>query len=386
MMADMSGMFGPSPYEIEQQRNAQAQKYAYDFANMNATQRGSMGLYQAGSMFGDLGAKALGGVNPAVQNAQMTHEAAKQFDTSTPEGLMQYAAKIKEYDPARATQAVMMARKMQAEAASAARLAAKDDLAERRFQEAEKVKIQNDAQAKADTLAARIQSDKDKLESGNYNKEQDRALRAQIYAGQNQLGMMNAELRRMGLEAKTAGSGAGKPLTAAQQVKRDKDLAASSAAIRSQDDEIVTLGADIDKVASNEYLGRATGVRGVLPSMPGGKASIVEGDLDSIANRLKAQGLKVLREGGGIGAITEKEWDILANQVANIDRKRGAEYVKGELEKVKLRMNSMQRNATQRHYEQFGEEYSPGRGNAPVPATATAPASTGRSFKVLGKE
>lgn len=116
MMAEMIGMFGPSPYEIEQQRLAQADRAAYEFANMNAAQRGAMGLYKAGGMLGGLGAKALGGVDPAVQSAQATQEAAKQFDTSTPEGLMQFAAKIKEYDPNRATQAVMLARKMQAEA------------------------------------------------------------------------------------------------------------------------------------------------------------------------------------------------------------------------------------------------------------------------------
>lgn len=383
MMAEMTGMFGPSPYEIEQQRLAQANQAAENFVGLNATQRGVAGMYKSGGMLAGLGAKALGGVDPAVQNAQMTHEAAKQFDTSTPDGLMQYAAKIKEYDPARATQAVMMARKMQAEAASAARLAAKDDLAERRFQEAEKVKIQNDFELKKVQLGQALEIAKLRSEDTRLSSADRLAASREATAARLQLGELMAEVKRQGIEAKGGTGGAGKPLTAAQQVKRDKDLAASSAAIRSQDDEIVTLGADIDKVASNEYLGRATGVRGVLPSMPGGKASIVEGDLDSIANRLKAQGLKVLREGGGIGAITEKEWDILANQVANIDRKRGAEYVKGELEKVKLRMNSMQRNATQRHYEQFGEEYSPGRDNPPA---SPAPASTVRKFKVLGEE
>ena len=84
MMADMTGLFGPSSYEIEQQRLAQARQNAFNYSQMNATQRGVMGLHNAGSMFGGLGARALGGVDPAVQNAQITHEAAKQFDTSTP--------------------------------------------------------------------------------------------------------------------------------------------------------------------------------------------------------------------------------------------------------------------------------------------------------------
>jgi hypothetical protein len=381
MMADMSGMFGPSPYEVEQQRLAQTKQSAYDFSKMNAAQRGAMGLYQAGSMFGDLGSKALGGVDPSVQNAQMTHEAAKQFDTSTPDGLMQYAAKIKDYDPNRAAQAVMMARKMQAEAAAGALAQQKEARAQQRLEEVDKQKMQNDYEIKMAQLGQTFEIAKMRSEDSRLSSADRLAASREATAARLQLGQLMAEVKRLGVESK-GGTGGGKPLTAAQQVKRDKDLAASSAAIRAQDDEIVTLGADIDKAASSEYLGRATGVRGVLPSMPGGKASIIEGELDSIANRLKAQGLKVLREGGGIGAITEKEWDILANQVANIDRKRGPEYVKGELEKVKLRMNGMQRNATQRHYEQFGEEYSPGRDKPPSPT----PVTTDRKFKVLGKE
>lgn len=374
-MADMSGLFGPSPYEIEQQRLAQANQNAVDYSRMNATQRGVMGLYQAGGMFGNMGAKAFGGADPAVQNAQASYEAMKSIDTSTPEGLMQYAAKIKEYDPNKATQAVMMARKMQAEAVDQKLKQQKEDRAQQKLEEVDMQRMLNDFEIKKLQLEQAHEIAKMRSEDSRLNSADRLAASREATAARLQLGMLMAEVRKMGLAGKTGE----KPLTPAQQMKRDKELAASSAAIRSQDDEILTIGGDIDKVASNEYLGRATGVRGMLPSVPGGKASVIEGELESITNRLKAQGLKVLREGGGIGAITEKEWDILANQVANIDRKRGADYVKSELEKVKLRMTSMQRNAMQRHYEQFGEEYTPSRTGQPQQVPD-------RTFKVLGKE
>jgi len=206
MMAEMNGMFGPSAYEIEQNRLAQTKQSAYDFSKMNATQRGTMGIYQAGSMFGDLGAKAFGGVDPAVQNAQMTHEAAKQFDTSTPEGLMQYAAKIKEYDPNRATQAVMMARKMQAEAAAGALAQQKEARAQQRLEEVDKQRMQNDYDIKLSTLEDSRDRDRERAASASATLEQKETASKRADATDRYIAELNDEMKRLGIEAKGGGT------------------------------------------------------------------------------------------------------------------------------------------------------------------------------------
>lgn len=368
-MADsMTGMFGPSADEIRAAQAEAMRQSAQGYAQMKPLDRATMGMYEGGANLVNTLAPAFGLKNKAVANAQRTEQimGTEGTDLSTSAGLLAKADEFRKAGDLRtATALALKGQELRKQEAAAAHLTAKDDLAERRFQEAEKVKIANDAQAKADALAARVQMAADKLAADEREGKRDDERRRELARMANMLGYAQIEARKAAAAA--AGS---KPLTALQQAKLDKERSASSAAIRAQDSEIESLGSDIAKVVSNEYLGRATGVRGILPSVPGGKASEVEGQLDSIGNRLKAQGLKVLREGGGIGAITEKEWDILANQVANIDRKRGADYVKGELEKVNLRMREMQRNATQRHYEQFGEEYSGSR-DKPAPGLPT---------------
>lgn len=210
MMADMTGLFGPSPYEIEQQRLTQASQNAFDYSKMNATQRGVMGLYQAGGMMGDMGAKVFGGVDPRVQAAQASYDAMKAVDTSTPEGLLQYAAKIKEYDPAKATQAVMMARKMQAEAVDQKLKQQKEDRAQQKLEEVDMQRMLNDFEIKKLQLEQAHEIAKMRSEDSRLNSADRLAASREATAARLQLGMLMAEVRKMGVESKAGGLG-GKP-------------------------------------------------------------------------------------------------------------------------------------------------------------------------------
>jgi len=377
MATTMDGLFGPSPYEIQQQRFGAQDELATKMAQMNAAQRSVYGAVKGGGMLGGIGAEAMGFVDPAVANAQRTETIMGQGDTdlSSSAGLLAKAEQFRKAGDLRtATVLALKGNELKKQEDAAALASRKQDFQEQGLYDLKLQQLED-------------KRDRDRRDAENTKlsiKQRDAASKRADATDRYIAGLM-AEMKRLGIEAKSASSGSAKPLTPAQQSKLDKTKAESSAAIRAQDSEIVSLGGDIDKAIANPNLSKATGVSSKFWSLPGGEASKVEGDLDSIANRLKAQGLKVLREGGGIGAITEKEWDILANQVANIDRTRGTEYVKGELEKVKLRMNEMKRNAAQRHYEQFGEEYSGSRDAQPTPTTPAA-ASGNRKFKVLGKE
>ena len=91
MAETMSGLFGPSPYEVEQQRRTQMGTDATNFANMNATQRGVMGMYKGAGMLAGAGAEAMGMVDPAIQKAQQDQSIQSQIDHTTAEGLMKGA-------------------------------------------------------------------------------------------------------------------------------------------------------------------------------------------------------------------------------------------------------------------------------------------------------
>ena len=359
------GLFGPSPWEIQQAQQQAMGQNAAAYAQQSPLERAAAGMYQAGGMLGGMAAGAFGGKNVAVEQAKRQEQIMGQGedDLGTSAGMAAKAEQFRKVGDLRtATALTMKANEMKRQEAAAALAARKQDFQEQDAMNFKREQLLQQAELKKAELEQRAKDAQLRSEDARYSADQRRAAAAEAAQTRAMIATMMAEVKKA-----STGGASGKPLTPIQAAKQDKLKAESSAAIRAQDSDIVTLGADIDKVASDPNLSRATGVSDYIWSRPGGDASQIEGQLDSIVNKLKAQGLKVLREGGGIGAITEKEWDILANQVANIDRKKGAEYVKGELEKVKLRMNEMKRNAAQRHAEQFGEEYTPSREAAPAP-------------------
>lgn len=359
------GLFGPSPWEIQQAQQQAMVQNAAAYAQQSPLERAAAGMYQAGGMLGGMAAGALGGKNVAVEQAKRQEQimGSGDEDLGTSAGMAAKADQFRKAGDLRtATALTLKANEMKRQEAVAALAARKQDFQEQDAMNFKREQLLQQAELKKAELEQRAKDAQLRSEDARYSADQRRAAAAEAAQTRAMIATMMAEVKKA-----STGGASGKPLTPIQAAKQDKLKAESSAAIRAQDSDIVTLGADIDKVASDPNLSRATGVSDYIWSRPGGAASQIEGQLDSIVNKLKAQGLKVLREGGGIGAITEKEWDILANQVANIDRKKGAEYVKGELEKVKLRMNEMKRNAAQRHAEQFGEEYTPSRESAPAP-------------------
>ena len=356
-MAD--GLFGTAPWEVEQQQQQAQHSRAVEMSKMDANQWANYGL-----MSGTAGlARMLGAKNPAVEQAKRTEQimGSGDEDLGTSAGMAAKADQFRKAGDLRTAAALTLkANEMKRQEAAAALAARKQDFQEQDAMNFKREQLLQQAELKKAELEQRAKDAQLRSEDARYSADQRRAAAAEAAQTRTMIATLVSETKK-------ATTGAGKPLTPAQQIKRDKEMATSASAIRAQDNDIISLGGDIDKVASDPNLSRATGISDYVWSRPGGAASQIEGQLDSIVNKLKAQGLKVLREGGGIGAITEKEWDILANQVANIDRKKGAEYVKGELEKVKLRMNEMKRNAAQRHAEQFGEEYTPSREAAPAP-------------------
>lgn len=61
---------GPTPYQIQQQKDAALNAAAYQNAQLDPLQRASMGMYQAGGQLGNIVGGMLGGVNPEVAAAQ----------------------------------------------------------------------------------------------------------------------------------------------------------------------------------------------------------------------------------------------------------------------------------------------------------------------------
>ena len=110
----IQGLFGGMGSPEEMQRAALEQK-AMQFAQLSQDQQlGAMG-YKGGANLGRGLASAFGVdiQDPAMKQASMLRQLASQFDTSTVDGMKQYAAALQGVNPEMANRAMNMAREME---------------------------------------------------------------------------------------------------------------------------------------------------------------------------------------------------------------------------------------------------------------------------------
>src|SRR3990167_6909285 len=91
----VAGLFGLSPYQVQQQQQAAIQQQAQAYAQQDPFQRAAAGMYQGGAGLGMLGAQAAGMVNPEVEAAKQREAIMGGVtDMQTPQGLRALAAKF----------------------------------------------------------------------------------------------------------------------------------------------------------------------------------------------------------------------------------------------------------------------------------------------------
>lgn len=83
----MAGLFGLSPAEIMQQRNAALQAQAQQYAQLDPLQRAASSMYQAGARLGGAVGGMFGLEDPALKRAKEEQQLAQGVDTTSLEGL-----------------------------------------------------------------------------------------------------------------------------------------------------------------------------------------------------------------------------------------------------------------------------------------------------------
>lgn len=90
-MATAPSLFGANPEDIQQQRAAALNAEAAQYASMDPFQRASFGIYKGANQLGGVLGGMLGGQDPQLQKATALKQLASQFDTTTPQGMGEYA-------------------------------------------------------------------------------------------------------------------------------------------------------------------------------------------------------------------------------------------------------------------------------------------------------
>lgn len=94
-----------------------------------------------------------------------------------------------------------------------------------------------------------------------------------------------------------------------------------------------------EQIKTHPGLSGATGINAIFPSAPeskytSGNARKAEALIKEFGGTVKMLGMAMIRQGGSIGQMTEKEWPIVEQMVANIDPAAGEQFVKEQIDKV----------------------------------------------------
>ena len=124
------GLFGPSPWEIQQAQQQAMVQNAAAYAQQSPLERAAAGMYQAGGMLGGMAAGALGGKNVAVEQAKRQEQimGSGDEDLGTSAGMAAKADQFRKAGDLRtATALTLKANEMKRQEAAAALAARKQE-------------------------------------------------------------------------------------------------------------------------------------------------------------------------------------------------------------------------------------------------------------------
>lgn len=333
----MDGLFGQTPWEIQQGMNQQINQGADAYARQQPLERAAAGMYRAGGMLAAPLAGALGMENPAIAQAKRTEQImdAGDADLTTSKGLLAKAEQFRQAGDIRtATALLMKGKEMERQEQAAALASRKQDFQERQLMD--------------EKIAKRMQD----LEIAKMRSEDTRLASADRLAAAKEANQIKLQIAEMMADVKRATSGV---LTPAQRLKQEQAAAKSSSTLRSMETDLNTLKEEATAINTSKGLEGATGVKGMFPSYPSGEAAQTEAKLAGFKNRVKLVGLNLVRQGGGIGAMTEKEWPIVEGMVANIDPvKLGKKGTQDAIDRVVAKMEQFYNNAKLQHEDTYG--------------------------------
>ena len=339
--------------EVDRQR-------AMQFANMNPQSRIAAGIYGGLTQ----ASRALGARDPMLEQASQLRQLAGQFDTTTAEGMMQYANALRQINPQAAQQAAMEAQKMmqtetktalvrqqavreeaknvrdvrlQEELAALPEGASDDDVLNvvRKYGTPDKIlaSIEKKAAAKA-AADAKAQVEREKIEAAKEREREKIEARKELATLVGSQRNAVTDLQRQLLQDK---------VDAQRQKVADledkKKVSQANEAAKAQN----VIGI-IDNVLPKISGLNTAGVAGkALSFVPGSDAYDVARNIETIKANIGFKELSDMRQasptGGALGQVAVQELNFLQAAISNLDVGQSPQQLRDNLSKVKKHYN-----------------------------------------------
>ena len=159
----------------------------------------------------------------------------------------------------------------------------------------------------------------------------------------------------------------GSDLYIAQSQKHQKDAKAVEGVASKSDDAIKNINEMLDPKNEEGFNNNFGGYSAYITNKLTGNTAKVGSMLEKFKSNMKAAGLELFRTGGSIGAMTEKEWPIVQNEIAALSPKMEVDDAREAMRSIAARLQRIKDSAHEIYSDTWGETqfYKKPKGVAP---------------------
>lgn len=240
------------------------------------------------------------------------------------------------------------------------------------------------------------------LEKGSYSApaqssqgffQADRAGNVRLLNGPDGKPLMPVTLDATG-QAAVAGAKTTATKEAEKAVAKPGQAIEAKAALDSTLSSMDRLRSAAEEALNDPNLGRVTGVMGMFPNMPGGGAADVENKLGNLKSQIGFTVLQAMRDasktGGALGAISDKENELLQNNLAPLGKSQSTEQMRQSLQSIIDYVDGAKGRLNSTYQQQYGnvapaavQGGSAGGGVLSAPARSVVRTGTSNGRKVV---
>lgn len=312
-------MFGVDPEQLRAQRMQRAYEQNMQMAQLDPAQRATAAWGNIGSGLFEMGARAAGLQTPEERIATVRQQAFSQLNQDDPESFKKAALMLnQEGDTRGAAMLVQAGREVEKGQAAAQAQAEKERIAQAQLELKEaQMNMQDEANRRRDEKMMALIAAKEKS------------------AAQKDGGMKDSDRLKF-------------------KVQHQKDYSTTNSMINTANDAV----RKANEVISDKDFGYMFGgyTEKYASKLGTQKIADINQKLESLKANLMKSGLDLMRQGGGIGAMTEREWPIMQAQIAALDPKMSEAGAKEALKNVMDWMNRAKKEAGDIYKISWGDE------------------------------
>jgi hypothetical protein len=361
-MGIVEGLFGLSSQDVRQQQEAQQQQQIENFTRGNASEDVRRGAAIAAHNFSGAINGMMGVGSPQEERAKKIEAMGVQIDQTTPEGLMKGAQMFNQAgNPQVAQRLVQAATEMRDKQAKTRQENA------RALRDEQYDSLMRAAQLNALNIGNNRNTSGEKIATDR-NTSGEKIATDRNTSGEKVAGMNNISRERISTADNVAGitkAGIVKPISEAQSYRERKEGAKAEGAAEQAEAITGSVGKDLADLMQHPGLKGNLGLMGEIPNVSGKDAANFKTKFDEIKHTLEVAGLQLVRQGGGIGSITEREWEKLRGMIASTDmaKMRSPEDFQAFVNKVNYQMGLISKASRSYHDRVYNK--SPELSSAP---------------------